>query len=241
MIIDNHIDRWIGQLIIDENNKSREDHVSSGKLSASMLGQPLQWQILKVKGVPPKDFDEYTLRKFKRGKDIEEWFCKSLPALVTTQKTANYRGVVGFIDAIVSTNGYDFNCGMIPHEIKSVSNAKYKRIMAEGEADRSHKLQACLYALSEGVEHFAIDYIASDDYRVTTMVYRTADVATEVNKIIDRFDKQLATGLIPAFVPEEPWQKHAQYNNYLGWEDLTEEEVNKKFKEEYGKESVTKA
>lgn len=234
-IIDNHIDKWISQILISENEKEKDKHISSGKLSAGMLGKPLQSQILKVKGVPPKQVDEYVLRKFQRGKDVEKWLVEKIPGICDKQKEVQYRNVIGFADAIVSTMNYEFPCGKIPHEIKSVTNAKFKNICKSGEADRGHILQACLYALALGTTHFAIDYVASDDYRIQCMVYKTADFKPEVERIIDRFDKQLASGVIPAFVAEEAWQKNPAYADYPDWINLTEEEVNKKFKEEYEK------
>jgi hypothetical protein len=162
-IIDSHIDRHISKVLLAKNSIDKEEHISSGKLSASMLGKPLQSQILKVMGVPQKDVDEYVLRKFQRGKDVEDWLVKNIPGIVEAQKPALYRDVVGFIDVVVDTKDYDFKCGVIPLECKSVTNLKYKNIQREGKADRGHILQACLYALSEKTSHFSICYIASDD------------------------------------------------------------------------------
>lgn len=230
MIIDNYLDRKIGEKLLAENEEERKNHVSSGKLTASMLGQPLQWQILKVMGVPQKPFDEYTLRKFKRGKDIEDWFVKEADA-VETQKDALYRDVVGFIDLIADTRDWDFPSGIIPVEVKSVTNAKFKRITGHGEPDRSHLLQACLYALSEGTDKFGVTYIAADDLRVVTSIHETADYKVEVDRIIDRFQTQLATGKVPAFVAEEKWQADLKYCNYPEWLELDEKGIEAKLLE----------
>ncbi len=232
-IVSSHIDRWISQILIANNQKDREEHISSGKLSASMLGKPLQEQILKVKGVPQKEVDEYVLRKFQRGKDVEDWLVKNLPALITTQKPVEYRNVVGLIDAVVSTSGWERDFGQIPLEVKSVTNAKYKNIIRSGEADRSHILQACLYALAENKPYFAVCYIASDDYRIWTMVFKTSDYKDKVDTIIDTFEKQLASEMIPVFEAIESWQKNKMYALYPEFMDLTEEDVNKKYKELY--------
>jgi len=232
-IIDRHIDKWVTEILVSDNEVERSTHVSSGRLTAGMLGKPLQSQILKVKGVPPKEIDPYVLRKFQRGKDVEKWLVSLIPGRKEEQKEIIYRNVVGVVDAIVSTASYEFNAGIIPHEIKSVTNAKFKNIVRSGEADRGHILQACLYALALNTKHFAIDYVASDDYRIQTMVYQTIDYKDEVERIIDRFDNQLASGIIPAFVAEEKWQENKMYADYPDWMDLTEEEVNNKFKEEY--------
>ena len=229
-ILDKHIDNYISKQMLKQNKIDRADHISSGKLTASMLGQPLQWQILKVKGIAPKDFEPYVLRKFQRGNDVEAWFIKSTPNVKDTQKELKYRNVVGIADAIVDTKGFDFECGVIPHEVKSVTNMKYKNILRTGEADRGHLLQACLYALALGSEHFAVDYIASDDYRLMSLVYKTSDYQKQVDDIISTFDEQLATGLIPVFIPEEKWQANIKYNNYPEWSDLNPKEINDKYK-----------
>lgn len=232
-ITSQYIDRWIDGILVSNNEIKESKHVSSGKLSASMLGKPLQSQILKAKGVPQKALDPYTLRKFQRGNDVEKWLVSVLPGLVTTQKFVEYRGVVGYVDAVVSTNAWEKNFGIIPLEVKSVTNAKYKMISKSGQADRGHILQSTLYALSQASGHFAITYVASDDYRVNTFVYKTSDYATEVNRIIDAYDKQLATGRIPEFKAEEKWMTNPKYADYPEFIGLTEEECNKKFKEEY--------
>lgn len=222
-ITDNYIDEYITKAMYEKDKLEQENHKSSGKLSASMLGQPLQWQILKIMGVPQKEMDTYTLRKFQRGKDVEKWFVSMIPDLLGTQKFLEYRNCVGYCDAIVDTSHHHFDAGVIPHEVKSVANAKFKRICDDGDADRSHKLQACLYAMAMEKKHFAIDYIASDDYRIKTFVYSTEDYRKDVDEIIDRFDAQIATGLVPAFIPEEAWQSNPKYNNYPDFLDLSQD------------------
>lgn len=230
MINDNYIDDYISKIMTEKNKEDSDNHKSSGKLSAGMLGSPLQWQILKIKGIPQQPFDEYTLRKFQRGKDVEKWFISVVPNLVEEQKFVEYRNVVGYADTIIDTTTHHYNAGIIPHEVKSVTNEKFKRIIKDGNADRSHRLQAGLYALALGAEHFAIDYIASDDYRIKTYIYDTAEIKDEIDGIIDRFDKQLATGLVPVFVAEEIWQKSERYNNYPSFMNMTQQELNDYFK-----------
>mgnify|MGYP001593112720 CR=1 FL=1 len=223
---DDYLDKLISKQITEANIAESAKHKSSGKLSASMLGQPLQWQILKIMGIPSKPFDEYTLRKFVRGKDIENWLLERMPDVVGKQKFVEYRNCVGYVDALADTKDWDFADGIIPAEIKSVSNLKYKKILKQG-ADRSHKLQAGFYAICEGLPHYAVIYVASDDLRVSTYVYETADVKDEIDGIITRFDEKRLKG-VPVFVPEEDWQKKAMYNNFPEWAELNQEEVNKK-------------
>jgi len=233
MKIDQTLDRHISKLMLEENKKERENHVSSGKLSASMLGQPLQWQILKSIGVPPKEIDEYTLRVFKRGKDIEDWIVKLMPGLVDTQVAVTYRNVVGFIDAWVDTEGYEFKEGIIPFEVKSVKNSKFKRIIEQGSPDRSHLLQGALYALAKGCKSFEIVYIAADDLRIQSFVMNAFDFKFEIDKIIDVYDNQLKLRYVPEFVAVEPWMSSVQYNNYPEWMCKSPEEIRAKLEYEY--------
>jgi len=229
IIRETHIDKWVTTLLRNKEVEESAKHISSGKLSAGMLGQPLQWQILKMKGIKAKGFDDYTLRKFARGNDVEAWLVDKIPALVETQKKLEFMGAVGIADAIVSTNSYDANVGIIPHEIKSVTNRKYAMIVKSKQADRGHIFQACFYALAMKSSHFAIDYVASDDYRILTFVYKTSEHSKEVKQVIKRFDEQLATGLIPVFVAEEKWQENFKYNSYPEWSNLTVEEIKEKY------------
>jgi hypothetical protein len=240
MFIDNHVDRLIGQKLIKENEEEKLKHISSGKLTASILGDPLQWQVLKVLGVETKGFDEYTLRKFKRGKDVEAWLAEYLNP-IATQKEARYKNVVGYIDAVVDASEWDCKKGIIPIEIKSTSNAKFKRVVGNsrmaGGPDRGHIFQACLYALSEGSTHFGIAYVATDDLRVHTFILETKDYKDQVEAIIDRFDKQMKSGTVPEFVPEESWHENLKYCKYPAWMRLTPHEIEAKLLElniEYG-------
>lgn len=231
MFIDTYADRIIGEKIKLENEIERQNHIASGKLTASMLGEPLQWQILKVLGVKPKEIDEYTLRKFKRGKDIETWFVDHISPL-DKQKPVEYRSCVGVIDAVVDSDIWDCRKGVIPIEVKSTSNAKFKRIVKGVKPDRGHVLQACFYALAEGKEWFAVSYVATDDLRVHTFVMSTADHKEEVERVIDRFKAQYNTGIIPAFVAEEKWQENIKYCKYPEFMTMPETKF-ESFKQSY--------
>lgn len=223
VIIDTYIPKYIENKIIEDNRLKRENHKSSGKLSASMLGQPLQWQILKKLGIPEKKIDAYTLKKFLRGEHVEEWFVSTIPGIVEKQKFCEYRNTIGYADTFVDTKDWDFKLGIIPLEVKSVANAKFKRIMQSGEADRSHKLQNGLYALANESEYYAIAYIAADDYRVSIYIYETKDIKDEVDMVIDRYQKQ--GDKVPVFEAEEVWQANPKYSPYPDWIELTEEEI----------------
>lgn len=227
---DNYINDHIDKILTEANEKKSRKHKSSGKLSAGMLGSPLQWQILKHLNVEQRPIDAYTLRKFKRGVDIEAWLQKHIPGLIDDQKFVEYRQTVGYIDALVDTESYNYPVGIIPHEIKSVTNAKYKWITSRGVPDDGHILQAGLYALAIGSDHFAIDYIASDDLRLTSFLLETKDYKERIDNIIDEYQEQLKKKEIPVFVPLQKWQANKIYNNYPSWSDLNQEEIKEKAK-----------
>lgn len=233
MIIDQTIDRLISKRMLEQNKLERDNHVSSGKLSASILGQPLQWQILKSIGIPPKDVDEYVLRVFKRGRDIEDWLVGEMPGSIGTQVAVTYRGVVGLIDNLIDSKDYEIPMGVIPHEVKSVKNSKYKRILEQGKPDHSHLLQGALYGLAKASDYFIIDYVAADDLRITSYVCKTMDYKQEIDKIIDNYEKQLSLKRVPTFQAIEVWQKNPLYNNYSDWMDLTDEQIQSKLETEY--------
>ncbi len=222
-IVDNFIDREIGKQMLAEAQKRDAEHKSSGKLSASMLGDPLQWQVLKVLGVAKEPLDEYIVRKFERGRQIEAWVLKYFTN-DNNQGFVTYRGVTGLVDAIADTSGWDFPKGIIPVEIKSVANAKYKRIVSQGP-DMGHIYQAVLYGLAKGTEWVAISYVAADDYRVQTFMIKVEDYCKEVDDIITRFDLAIGSKVIPVFEAREKWQANPLYNKYNDWANKTKEEL----------------
>ena len=234
MIIDNYIDRVVGKKTLDDVKKKDAVHVRSGKLSASMLGDPLQWQVLKVLGVEGEPLDEYVVRKFLRGNHVESWIMQYLDADATVlndkQDFANYRGVNGYIDAMVNTAKWDFPKGLIPVEIKSVANSKFSRIVGTASKpgngpDRGHCLQAVLYALSKGTEWCAVMYVAADDYRVQTFMIKVEDFKAEVDKIIDEFNEAMKSKIIPEFKCIEKWQENVKYNRYPEWMSKNKKEL----------------
>lgn len=230
MKLDSFLDRHIEHSLAADNMIERGNHKPSGKLSASALGDPLQWQILKSLAAEPREFDSYVLRKFLRGKQVEQWFLSAVPGIIEPptkekQEFVQYRDVVGYMDAFVDTSPWDFPVGNAPLEVKSIANAKFKRLLMNGSPDRGHLLQGALYGLAKQTPHFVITYIASDDYRVRTYILNTLDYKEEVDRIIDRYERQKATGKIPVFEPEEKWQANPKYNRYNDWAELTQEEI----------------
>lgn len=231
---DSYLDRCITEDLTKDKEDEALEHVSSGKLSASQLGKPLQWQILKVIGVPRRPIDDYGLRVMKRGKDVEDVIVnKHLRGIVETQKLVEYRDTVGLVDAVIDMKDWDNKCGVIPHEIKSVKNSKYARILKTGEPDISYKLQAGLYALAMGVDKYAIDIIAADDYRVTTWLYETSETKELVDQRITEFQDAMTLGVIPEFEAREKWQEDSKWQDFPDFAELTVSEIDNKLKKEF--------
>lgn len=233
MIKDSTLDRLIDERLIAQRIARDEAHKPSGKLSAGMLGQPVQWQILKTIGVPQREIDNYTLRKFLRGEHVEEWLMGHIPGIIERQKFAEYRGVIGYCDALVDCSTWDSRKGVTPVEVKSVSNMKYKRIIQEAAPDHSHRLQATLYALAFEAEYYCIAYVATDDYRVTCYVCPTESTVSGVEYVIDEYEAATAAGIVPEFEAIESWQKSDKYNNYPDFMSLSEAEIEAKLEAEY--------
>ena len=231
MKVDLYVDRVITKSLFEEVEKDAEKHNKHGKLSASQMGYPLQWQILKARGIKPAPHDGYTLRKFKRGNQVEDWFISQVPDVVDTQKTLEYRTAIGRCDAIVDTKDWDFNVGIIPVEVKSVTNANFKHIQNRKESTRGHMLQAGFYARALQKDFFAIAYIASDDYRVRMHIHNVCEIEEELDGIITTFQTQLDTGVVPVFAPKEAWHSLIKYNPYPEWAKLSDKEITKKMKE----------
>ena len=190
----------------DVGERAQHVTLSAGRLSASALGWPLQWQILKALGHPGKDPDVYALAKFARGKDVERFILDVLKPPVT-QQALDDGAIVGILDAYWP----DERC---PVEVKSVSNMKYKRVVRQGGPDRSHALQAAWYGQALHTDEFCVLYVASDDYRVMSYVGQTASFINDLRLIVATFQTQFALGTVPTFQPLEKWHSMEQYNPY---------------------------
>lgn len=212
MKIASDIQNLIDEKVLIEN----EEREPSGRLAAGKLGWPEQWWMLWYHKVPQKPLDAYTLRKFQRGKDVEnrivEWVKPD-----EEQKEVSYRNVIGFADMVIDGK---------PYEVKSVTNMAFKHIQKEG-VKPSHRLQAELYAKGIRADTFYVCYVASDDYRVLTFEEKVTD---EVDKVIDRYEELVKIGTVPAFEAKEKWQGMANYNAYPEWMKLTEKEIAEKLK-----------
>jgi hypothetical protein len=235
MVNDNSIQLLIEKQLIADNAERDAKHESSGLLSASWLYQPLRYQVMKTIGVPRKTFEPYLLGKFKRGFDVEAWLVDHMEkagVLIEKQKEVKYRNVIGFIDAVVDSDKLMFKKGPMVHEVKSVTNAKLKRIQTSTEVDYHYKLQAGLYAIAEKNEYYAIDIISAEDLRVNTYIFQTADIAPEIEQIISNYDKALETWKtmkrLPELVVNEKvkWAINPDYAPFPAeWLEKTDEQI----------------
>lgn len=204
-----------------QDKQERLLHEPSGKLSASRLAQPLQWQVLHYLGVEPTPFEDYTLGVFLRGREVEKTVCQ-VAGLPLLQREVMYRNVVGKIDTEI-----EIDKKTIPVEIKSVKNSKFKRIVAQG-ADESHVLQSVLYGLAQGSLLSGVVYVASDDYRMKEWYFDVSQYKERIDKIIDTFNAQVAQKQVPIFEPIYAWQAKEEYNNYFKFMSMTHDEIQAK-------------
>jgi hypothetical protein len=223
MINDTFINYYINDALLKENAERDAKHEPSGKLSASMLYMPVRFQLFKFLGVPRKPADPYVLGKFKRGADVEDWYVGRIEAsgsLIERQKFLEYRGAVGYADAVVDSDKWLFKQGVMPHEVKSVTNAKLKRIETTKEIDWHYQLQACMYACAMERPYYAVDIVSAEDLRPNVYIFETAVMKLEVDKAIDAYDKALKDWkekqIIPDFIPNEhvPWTAKPEYAPY---------------------------
>lgn len=240
MIIDDSIQRSINEFLVKADEERAKTHEPSGLLSASMLYQPLRFQIMKNIGVPRKPMDPYVLGKFQRGNDVEDWFAGhlgNLGFLIERQKEVNYRNVIGFADSVVDSNMMYCKKGTLPLEIKSVTNAKLK-YYDKGDVDHHYKLQGCLYAMGMETPYYGIAVISAEDYRVKIYVFETAELKSEVDQIITDYDNAMelwkTEKKLPAFAPNPkvPWTSNLLYAPFTeDWINLSDEDMVKRLEE----------
>lgn len=205
----------------EENEKDRLAHKKSGKLSAGQLGNPTQWQILSALKVKSKNFDDYTLGKFKRGNEVEDFIVDILKdEIYNTQVECSYKDCVGLLD--IELFGNKWGTSYLPVEVKSVTNMAFKWLLKDAQAKQGHKLQAGIYALSLNLPKYSVLYVASDDYRPLHLIYDTADIKDEIDLIIASFNAIWKNKEIPVFESIEKWQEKEMYNSYPEWSKLTE-------------------
>lgn len=253
-IVDTTINKYIDAELFRLNKEREDKHEPSGKLSASMLYQPVRFQVLKTLGAPRKPFDAYTLAKFKRGNDVEEWFVTQLRGagvLVEDKKVLEnmglkvekdkqagsvYRECVGFVDSVIDTDKMQAKKGKIPNEIKSVTNAKMAMIKRTG-IDWHYQLQACKYALSMGVDHYAVTIVSAEDLRAQTHIFQTRYMKRDVDNAIviyqNAMEEYRKNGVLPVFEANE----HVKWTGNIKYAMFTERWVTD---DEWAKEQLLK-
>lgn len=217
-----NLDEKIAHYLREKQEIEAAAHESSGKLTASGLSKPLLEQVLKIIGVPPAPFDDYALRLFERGNQVEEW-AVSIIKPDDTQTEVEYRNTVGLVDAIVDGT---------PYEVKSVKSSQWKWLQTEG-ARWSHRLQAGLYALALNKPGFKVIYICADDFRTMEFDEKVTGIKPDIDNIIDEVNTQLKSGVLPAFEAREAWQKNQKYSSYPDWMHLDPEMAMEKLKRTY--------
>lgn len=240
MIIDNTIKEFIDQDLVALNIAERADRELNSRLTAGFLWQPKRFQLLKYLNIAPKQPDTYALRKFKRGRDVEAHLVAEvakLGALVESQKELTYRGVYGLADMIVDqSDGFNFRCGVIPHEVKSVTGRAYKWIVDKGEISWHYKMQAGFYGLAMNTQYFGLDFIASDDLREHCTIHKTREVKADVDKIIDEYEQMIKDWndhkIVPAWQAHDKWMENPDYMPYdPAWATATDQEFVKRIKD----------
>ena len=238
-VLQHCLDSSIDTQLLEADRQKSAAHESGrlwprDRLAAGRLWWPLQWQALKSLGCPPRAFDSYARRLFARGIQCEDWLVPQMITMVASlqaevnrpppcqeQVPVTYRQVGGYIDIQIAGT---------PWEIKSVKNSKYARIKADGEPQKGHLYQGCLYALAIGSPTFGVIYVAADDFRVLPFVVDTAFIQPEVDRIIDLFNgwydrchqASRLVPMVPKYYPGETWHNNPKYNSYPTWAGLDE-------------------
>jgi len=216
------INKLITKRLRAEDEERSKNHVSSGKLSASQLGYPIQWQVLKYLS-QRKGVDNYTLAKFRRGRDVEDFIIDSIrwnKIKLQDQVECLYRNVIGYLDI------YTPDKEVI--EVKSITNMDFKWVIKRNKAKHGHILQACLYALALKQNDFSVLYVASDDYRTKLFTFKTVTYKKEVDQIISKFDLTIKARVIPEFEAIEKWNTNKKYNSFIDWVDLKKDQLAKR-------------
>lgn len=202
------------QKLIDANTLREFNHKPSGKLSASCLSWPVQWQILKWLGKPQQKPLNYGA--MRRGVMAERHIIELLAdePNIKTQVYVQYRGVVGYLDLLIGD------------DVVEIKSKGHKGFTALKDAQRAHALQACLYALALEKDEFGVLYIDADTYETKLFTYRTSRWSPLVERIIDNFESAkktfVSTNMVPGFVGLERTHNLAIWNNYPEYAKYTE-------------------
>lgn len=249
---------------LSSDNQARDlEHVASGKISGSKLGQPTLWAVLQIIGVP-RELDPYLLGKFKRGNDVEaravefltsipmheqpNFFNEWVPVIdspisgeVNLQKESGYRGGCGYIDMAQRNEGV-----LMMHEIKSSTKSSYDKVAAVGRYKgivneekgvgvpyTHHAIQLAYYCLGEKAPHGFLHYFNADDYRLTSFLIDPQAYKTQVDNEIDAIERAFTTQRLPVYEPFLPYHKAYKRDTYGAWNNLGPDELMDKLIKEY--------
>ena len=218
------IDQLITTRLRSEFEAESALHEPSGKLSAGYLGKPLLEQVLKVIGVPTKPVDDYVLRLFARGKQVEDWLLSIIEA-TDQQKEVEWKNTVGLVDGHLDG----------PLEVKSVKNSNLKWIKKSG-AKEDHELQLTLYLLAENKTKGQIIYVSAEDFQTYTYDLSVEKRSKQVEDVIDEVYGQISKGTLPAFEARQDWHDkptYIQYSNYPEWLSLEPSLAMEKLERQY--------
>lgn len=254
-----YFENSISNRLLQRQEEEKKTRPQTDKLSGSILGSPLQDQILKMIGIPTKPFDAYTLAKFERGHQVEDWIIRNTDGLLTNEQIiefalargvevtekheqagVSYRDCTGHIDGVVDLDIWELpEIGIVPIEVKSITNMDWKRSFGTEarpippDAKWHHKLQAGMYAKALLCDYFVIIYVASDDFRRKALLYETRDISSDIDNIIDEVHAQLRRGELPSFSPRVDWQSNPMYQSFPDWAVLTGEEATERLKRDF--------
>ncbi|MBV6446399.1 MAG: hypothetical protein IFNCLDLE_02697 [Ignavibacteriaceae bacterium] len=111
MILDTNIRAFVDFYLTYTNYLQSKTREPNGRLTAGFLWQPKRFQLLKyLQFIDKPAPDPYSLRKFKRGVDVEAHFvsmCKEMGILTDTQKEFTYRGVYGLGDTVLDSSTFN--------------------------------------------------------------------------------------------------------------------------------------
>lgn len=232
------------QALIKKLVAQYEEREPSGRMSATRLLWPTQWQVLWTLGVPPTKeafetgnptkMNTLKLRHFARGRQCEDWLEEIFPP-IEAQVLVNYRDWVGYADRIDSGDMFGV-LDDLPVEVKSVKADKWYRMFIDKAGDGpqyDHVLQANFYAIGLKKKHFALLYLKSDTLETRCFVYDTDDYRKDVDKQIDLYEEALTLDTIPVFKAKVEYQKDSKYNIYSEYMNMKPDkllEVYKKYK-----------
>lgn len=206
----------------------------SGRMSASRLTWPTQWQILWKLKVPPSQEDwevkpnkinTLHFRHFARGKQCEDWLEKTMPPM-KAQEEVHYRGWVGYADRIDTGSLFGVDSAVVT-EVKSVKADKwYKMFVNPGDGPQyDHVLQANFYAMGLNLPQYVVCYLRSDTMETRTYLYNVDEYRKDVDEQIDLYDQAVDSGTIPVFKAKVEYQKNPKYNMYSEYMDWTPKQL----------------